>query len=102
MVSAEQRSPGSAATAYRLDHRVHEVLPHPASGFREIAQSRADRPTTNKALDPWSPLVAYVGNRGDVSAAAGRWEPAAHDAQSPHPELPSLSLNRSASCSLMP
>jgi hypothetical protein len=42
---------------------------------------------SNEALDPWSPLIAYVGNRGDVSAAAGRWEPAAHDAQSPHPEL---------------
>ena len=54
------------------DHRVHEALPHPASGFREIAQSRADRPTTNKALDPWPPRVAYVGNRGDVMGTGSR------------------------------
>src|SRR5215475_7081054 len=27
---------------------------------------RAGRPTTNKALDPWTPRVPYVGNRGDV------------------------------------
>jgi hypothetical protein len=26
----------------------------------------------NEALDPWSPLVAYVGNRGDVIDLASK------------------------------
>src|SRR5262245_44972301 len=50
----------------RDDCREHRTLTPRGVLFWRSAQSRADRPTTNKAMDPWPPRVAYVGNRGDV------------------------------------
>src|SRR6476659_5065074 len=42
-----------------------DARPHGRSAG-DSAQSQAGGPTTIEALDPWSPLVSYVGNRGDV------------------------------------
>ena len=44
----------------------------PIPTIEREAQSRAGRPTTNKALDPWPPRVSYVGNRGDVMGTGSR------------------------------
>src|SRR5262249_47611527 len=45
---------------------VHRKLSPFVALLCTSAQSRAGRPTTNKAMDPWPPRVTYVGNRGDV------------------------------------
>ena len=46
--------------------RRHALASIANVGYEEWRSPGPAEPTTNEALDPWSPLVAYVGNRGDV------------------------------------